>query len=95
MLAQFTDESIRLIDGVAHPVHSIMKKSEPKHFLFGIHNIENITVFLENRVGEYKLYANILKYADYTSQMAKGNKNATYPTKLLKDFESSNPFYYL
>lgn len=60
----------------------------------GIHNFENITVFLENKVGEYKIYASLMKYEEFNEQKAKKN-NAIFPTKQNKDLESSNPFYYL
>lgn len=39
ILAQYTNDALRLMDGVSHSVHSIMKKPEPKYFYFPIHNI--------------------------------------------------------
>lgn len=41
---------------------------------------------MENKIGEYKLYAIIMKYSDYADQITKNNKSATYPTKQNKDF---------
>ncbi len=50
-MAQYTNDAIRLIDGVAHSVHAQITKSESKYFYMAIHNIENITVLLENKLG--------------------------------------------
>lgn len=51
VVAQYTNDAIRLIDGVAHSVHAQITKSESKYFYMAIHNIENITVLLENKLG--------------------------------------------
>lgn len=46
VLAQFTTDAMRLIDGVSHAVNSMIRKSEAKYFYLPIHNFDNITVFL-------------------------------------------------
>jgi hypothetical protein len=93
ILAQYTDEAIRLIDGLSHSVHSTMRKSEPKYFYVGVHNFETITVILENKVGEYKVYASLMAYDKFMAEKVKLNNNI-FPNKQSKDVESSNPLYY-
>lgn len=72
-MAQYTDRSIRLMDGVAHSVHGVVKKIQPRLFYFAIHNYQNVTVVLENKVGEYKIYANVMKYSEFALQSQKNN----------------------
>ena len=91
VLAQYTSDAIRLIDGIAHPVHSEMVKTSPKHFYIGIHNSEDFAVYLENKVGEYKVYASLIPFTEFQNN----HEASIYPTAEKKDLESSNPFYYL
>ena len=52
---------------------------------------------MENKVGEYKIYANLVDIQTY-QQAANDNKTALhelYPTASKKMFESNNPFYFL
>lgn len=89
VLAQYTNDAIRLVDGIAHPVHAEMSKSKPRHFYTGIHNTEDLIVYLENKVGEYKVYASLMPLSEFKKT------DDSFPTKDKKDLESSNPFYYL
>lgn len=66
-----------------------MTKAAPKHFYIGVHNSEDLIVYLENKVGEYKVYASLMKFSEFK------NTPDIYPTATNKDIESSNPFYYL
>lgn len=93
-MAQYTDKAIRLMDGVAHSVHGAIKKIQSRQFYFAIHNYENVTVILQNKVGEYKIFANIMKYSEFAEQSEKNNTQI-YPTLSKNDFQSANPFYYL
>lgn len=48
------------MDGFAHRVHSKMVKNQPKVFYYNIINRKETIIFLENKAGEYKIYANVI-----------------------------------
>lgn len=59
-MAQYTDTLMRLIDGFSHTSHSRMYKKDPKTFYYRILNKKETTIFLENKAGEYKVFARIV-----------------------------------
>ena len=87
---------MRLVDGFSHSVHSLMTRIDPKKFYYPVYNDEPINIFLENKAGEYKMYAKLMSYPDYVKAKMDGkNLSNLFPNNSDNMMSSSNPFFHL
>ena len=80
VVVQYTDGEVKLIDGIGHESHSLMKKTSPKKFLFWIENAINTTLYLENIIGQYIIYGKYISHRQFLIQK-RDNSKKLYPSE--------------
>ena len=92
MLVQYLDKDLILLDGIAQPSFLNHAATGPKLFRYELINLSNTTILLENKLGYYHFYGQVMSRNDFMKDL---NRTALYPTEEKHLFKSENPFYYV
>lgn len=96
VFVQYTDDAVRLLEGYSHSVHAQMIKPQPRKFYYPILNAAEVNILLENIVGEYRVYAALMTYAEYQKNVMNNIKSKDYfPNETKNMMVSANPFFHL
>ena len=66
---QYLDDVVRLLEGYSHSVQGKMVKPQPRKFYYPVFSPLDIEIFVDNKVGEYKVYATLLIYSEFEKKM--------------------------